>query len=108
MCFGCTRMLHSSMVFFLIVEIPVESDAQDASVDGVVRSKEIVALPAAIDVAHHYVEAACLQLEIGVYVADRVVSNLGSDCFILLNHIRLHLRAVFRSVVFGEISYVGT
>lgn len=96
------------ILWFLVVEIPVESDAQDASVDGVVRSKEIVALPAAVDVAHHYVEAACLQLEIGVYVADRVVSYLCSDGIVLLDYVRLHLRTVFRSVVFGEISYVGT
>lgn len=89
-----------------VEEVPVEAEAEYAAVEGVVGREEIVAFAGAVDVAHEDIEAAALQLEVGVEVAEGVVAHRGAHRLVLLHDVRLQLGAVFRRVVFCEVAHI--
>ena len=58
-----------------VVEVPAQSEAEDASVKRIVRCQEILlAAASSVYVAHHYDEASAYEVEVGVCVHYRIVS----------------------------------
>ena len=60
-----------------VVEVPAQSEAEDASVKRIVRCQEILlAAASSVYVAHHYEEASAFEVEVGVCVDYRIVAGL--------------------------------
>ena len=58
-----------------VVEVPAQSEAEDASVKRIVRCQEILlAAASSVYEAHHYEEASAFEVEVGVCVHYRIVS----------------------------------
>ena len=77
--FGIQRALYLFVAKNLhpssIIEIPGDSQSEDALIERMVRSEEVVHLTRArIDVAHHDEEAGLLQVHVGIDVDNGVVT----------------------------------
>ena len=60
-----------------VVEVPAQSETEDASVKRIVRCQEILlAAASSVYVAHHYEEASAFEVEVGVCVDYRIVAGL--------------------------------
>ena len=59
----------------LVVEVPGQSEADYHRVDRIMRCPEGVSVHGRVNVTSHYVEAEVLQKQVGIDVADRVVTD---------------------------------
>ena len=72
------------------------------------RRKEILSALAGIHVAHHNEESRVLQVEVCVSVHYRISARLYAYVRIFLYGLLSESRAVFRRIIFREVSDIGS
>ena len=93
----------------LIEEIPTYTDSHHAFVHWIMRGEEIVLVALSrIDVAHHDEEAGMLEMCVGIYVYDRVVTYLYIVLAIPLYGIHSYVWRIVWGFVAGKVAYVST
>ena len=92
----------------LVEEIPAHTESEYSFVKWIVGRKEVVAVAlTCIYVAHHHEEACVLQVEVGVYINQRIVAHLGT-AVAGLNTILSKSRAIVGCIILGEVACIGT
>ena len=92
----------------LVEEIPAHTESEYSLVKWIVGRKEVVAVAlTCIYVAHHYEEACVLQVEIGVYINQRIVAHLGT-AGAGLNTLLSESWAIVGRIILGEVACIGT
>ena len=99
--------LKASTVQASVIEIPGESKPDYHRVDRVMRCPESVSVHGRVDVASHDIETEVLQKQVGIDVADRVVSDRYIRIAVLVYKLA-DGRRIVRSIVFGEITHITT
>ena len=92
----------------LVEEIPAHTESEYSLVKRIVGRKEVVAVAlTCIYMAHHHEEACVLQVEVGVYINQRIVAHLGT-AVAGLNTILSESRAIVGCIILGEVACIGT
>lgn len=92
----------------LVEEIPAHTESEYSLVKWIVGRKEVVAVAlTCIYMAHHHEETSVLQVEIGVYINQRIVAHLGT-AVAGLNTILSKSRAIVGCIILGEVACIGT
>ena len=92
----------------LVEEIPAHTESEYSFVKWIVGRKEVVAVAlTCIYVAHHHEETSVLQVEVGVYINQRIVAHLGT-AVASLNTILSKSRAIVGCIILGEVACIGT
>ena len=92
----------------LVEEVPAHTKSEYSLVKRIVGCEEVVAVAlTCIYVAHHHEEACVLQVEVGVYINQRIVAHLGT-AVASLNTILSKSRAIVGRIILGEVACIGT